>query len=256
MKKKLLIFIPLCIVLIVGVALGAIKFSYDKELSELKNKDFNLPEGFTYTAHTGCVGTKENSLEAIEAGVLYGAQIVEFDLNFTKNGEAVLAHDEPEGGEITLREAFCKVSEYPYLRVNVDAKSCENLKTVVETAEKYNIKDRIFFTGIELSDVEKVKNACPGIEYYLNCDVKKEKEQTEEYLEELVKTVRDCGAVGINFNKKNATKKLVEKFRENGLSVSIWTVNDEKEMYEILLMSPDNITTRNPDKMQEILSKN
>ena len=26
-------------------------------------------DGFTYTAHTGCVGTKDNSLESIETGV-------------------------------------------------------------------------------------------------------------------------------------------------------------------------------------------
>ncbi len=247
--------IPLFIILTIFVVFGALHLNHLKVLTELKNKPLDLPKGFTYTAHTGCVGTKANSIEAIETGVLYGADIVEFDLNFTKNGEAVLAHDEPKGGEITLDEAFCKVSEYPSLRVNVDAKSCKNLKAVVETAEKYGIKDRMFFTGIALSDVETVKNNCPDIDYYLNYGVEKAKKQTEEYLKELVKTVKECGAVGINFNKNNATKTLVEKFHENGLLVSIWTVNGEKEMYEILSLAPDNITTRNPDKMQDILSK-
>ena len=55
-----------------------------------------------YTAHTGCMGTKANSIQSIEAGYKNGASIVEFDLNYDKNGEPVLSHDEPKGNEVTL----------------------------------------------------------------------------------------------------------------------------------------------------------
>ena len=71
----------------------------------------NIPDGFTYTAHTGCCNTKPNTLECIDVGVKYGAQIVEFDLRFDENKEPVLSHDEPVGGEVTLDEAFAKISE-------------------------------------------------------------------------------------------------------------------------------------------------
>ena len=110
-------------------------------------------------------------------------------------------------------------------------------------------------TGDPVSEnaVEAVKEYSPQVPYYLNCDVEKPKKQTPEYLEELVKTVKDSGAVGINFNKDNATKELVDIFHENGLLVSIWTVNKEKDIYKILHLSPDNITTRSPDKLEEIL---
>ncbi len=220
----------------------------------MKNTPVNLPEGFTYTAHTGCVGTEDNSLEAIETGAKYGAQIVEFDLNFLPDGTAVLAHDKPKGNEVTLDEAFKKVSEFEELKVNVDAKSVENLSEVVRLAKKHGILNRIFYTGIELSDVEAVKKDSPEIPYYLNFNVEKPKKQTPEYLKNLVEGVKGCGAIGINFNKDNATKELVDIFHENDLLVSIWTVNKEKEMYEILHLSPDNITTKQPDKMGEILN--
>lgn len=219
----------------------------------MKEAPIYLPQNFTYTSHTGCVDTKDNSLEAIEIGAKYGADIVEFDLNFLSDETPVLAHDEPKGDEITLDEAFKKVSEYKNLKVNVDAKSVKNLKVVYPLAQKYGLEDRIFYTGIESEDVETVKKDSPEVPYYLNVNVEKPKKQTPEYLNSLVKSVKDSGAVGINFNKDNATKELVDIFHENDLLVSIWTVNKEKEMYEILHLSPDNITTRNPDKLQEIL---
>lgn len=228
-------------------------FLYEKELENLKKQPFTLTENFTYTAHTGCVGTPDNSLEAIKIGAKYGVDIVEFDLYFTKNDEPVLSHDEPVGNEFTLDQAFKKVSEYESLKANVDLKSYGSLEKVVECAEKYGIKDRIFFTGIFLKDVEAVKKACPDIEYYLNYEIEKGRKQTDEYLENLVKTVKDSGAIGINCSYKNVTEKMVKAFRENGLLVSVWTVNDEKDMYKVLQLQPDNITTRNPDILGDIV---
>lgn len=212
-----------------------------------------LSKNFTYTAHTGCVKTADNSLEAIEEGVKYGADIVEFDLNFLKDGTPVLSHDKPKGKEITLNEAFKKISEYKNVKVNVDVKTVDNLKAVYPLAQKHGIEDRIFYTGINTDFVEAVKKDSPEIPYYLNVSVDKPKKQTPEYLEELVKTVKDSGAIGINFNKDHATKKLVDAFHENDLLVSIWTVNKKRKMYKILFLAPDNITSRRPDKMQEIL---
>jgi glycerophosphoryl diester phosphodiesterase len=192
-------------------------------------------------------------LEAIEEGAKYGANIIEFDLNFLKDGTPVLSHDKPKGNEITLDEAFKKVSGYENLKVNVDVKTVENLKSVYPLAQKYGLENRIFYTGIDIDFLEAVKKDSPEVPYYLNVSVEKPKKQTPEYLENLVKTVKDSGAVGINFNKDHATKELVDTFHENDLLVSIWTVNKKRKMYKILFLGPDNITTRRPDKLQEIL---
>ncbi len=224
------------------------------KINNYKKIPLNLPGGFTYTAHTGCVGTADNSLEAIDAGAKYGAQIVEFDLNFTADGVPVLAHDDPENASVTLDEAFKKVSEYDYLKANVDVKSTAAPEKVLSIARKYSIEQRIFFTGIFEKDVDAVIKSCPSVEYYLNIDVIPPNEQDGEYIASLVRTVKACGAVGINFNKDSATRELVEKFRENGLLVSIWTVNNEADMHRILAFAPDNITTRRPDKLRKIIS--
>ncbi len=209
---------------------------------------------FTYTAHTGCMKTKQNSLESIEKGYENGAHIVEFDLNFNKNGEPVLSHDEPIGGEVTLEQAFEKVSTYENLRVNVDVKKDIYIEKVKPLAEKYGIADRIFFTGIHDGFVKKASET--GIDYYLNVGVEKPGKQTEEYLMSLVEKVKNAGAIGINFNKRGSSKRLVEVFHNNGLLVSIWTVDRKRKMKKVLSFSPDNITTRKPDKLRKIISKN
>lgn len=251
--KTTVLFI-LCALLVAGILTVLVIIHSHKTV--LRNAILSLPEGFTYTAHTGCMDTKDNSLEAIEAGVKHGAGIVEFDLRFLPDGTPVLSHDRPKGTEPTLDEAFKKVSEYPHIKVNVDVKETKNLGAVYPLAQKYGIEDRIFYTGIDLSFVDAARKDSPQVSYYLNYSIKKPKQQTPEYLQELVNIVKSAGAVGININKGNATKELVDVFRQNGLLVSIWTVNKETDMYKILRLSPDNITTRNPQKLGEILNSN
>ena len=62
----------------------------------LKVKGRPLSGTITVTAHSGCMGLADNSLEAMEAGIEAGAQIVEFDLNYTSDGAPVLSHDSPD----------------------------------------------------------------------------------------------------------------------------------------------------------------
>ncbi len=251
MPNKELMLTVGCVALATASVFGGLQLNRAIKLKKAKGTPFALPDGFTYTAHTGCTGTKANSLESIEAAVKYGADIVEFDLRFAEDGTPVLSHDEPVGGEIPLEEAFKKISEYENLRVNVDVKCTTNLAEVEALARKHGIFERIFYTGIRDFDVEAVLKDSPAVPYFLNVDVKKK--QDEAYLDSLVKKVKDCGAIGINFNKKSATKKLVDTFRENGLLVSIWTANSEKDIYRVLTLAPDNITTKQPDIIKKIL---
>ena len=211
---------------------------------------------FTYTAHTGCCKTKMNTLESIEMGAKYGAPVIEFDLNFDGNGNPVLSHDKPQGGEVTLEEAFKKVSEYENLMVNVDAKTYVALQKVPAIASEYGILDRIFFTGIGEDAVEVTRKTAPQIEYYLNMSVRMPLMHSTAYLQSLVNKVKECGAIGINFNHKSASRKLVEFFHQNNLLVSIFTVDKESKMRKILSYGADNITTRNPDVLQGILKEN
>lgn len=213
-----------------------------------------LPEDFTVTGHTGCMGEKDNSIEAMEAAVLAGAQIVEFDLNFNEKNEPVLSHDSPKGGEVTLEKAFAFLESYPAVLANVDAKSTENLSAVQKLGEEHMILNQLFFTGIGEEEVKTVQTDCPKIPYYLNVDIDKKKTSDKDYLEEIALKVILSGAVGINMHKRAVTKELCGFFHEKGILVSVYTVDNEYEIYRVLSAGPDNITSRNPDKVIEILN--
>lgn len=219
-----------------------------------KNIKSNLPEDFTITAHTGCMHTKDNSLESIKKGMENGAQVVEFDLYFDKKSEPVLSHNEPIGGEVTLNEAFAYLNKFKDIKINVDVKTVDALEKVYPLAKGNGVEDRIFYTGVHDGFVEAVKKNSPEVRYYLNVSVDKSKKNDKEYLLSLVEKVKNAGAIGINFKYTSASKELVDIFHENGLLVSIWTVNNKWNMYKILSFGPDNITTRHPDKLSKIIS--
>ncbi len=218
-------------------------------------KNIVLPDGFTVTAHTGCEKTKDNSLDAITVGFGYGADIVEFDLNFDKNGAAVLSHDSPKNDDcVPLEEAFSLISGYKGLKANVDVKSTENLPSVIECAEKYGISDRIFFTGIEKEKVDTVKKNAEGYLYYLNTSVDGSKKNDIGYIKELVEEVKSLGACGLNINFRSCSKLMVDEFHKNGLSVSVWTVNKKSDMKKMLSLGVDNITSRKIKDLKSLLA--
>ncbi len=210
---------------------------------------------FTLTAHTGCEETAENSLDSIRKGYESGADIVEFDLNFTACGEPMLSHDEVKGGCVTLDEAFALIAALPDIKVNVDCKSVVNLKAVTELAEKHGVINRIFYTGISEADVEEVKKQTPGVIYWLNYGVDTEKNTDEKYLLFLAEKTRNLGAAGLNINYETCTKELVEVFHREGLLVSIWTVNKQNHMITAYNLGADNITTRNPSQFRKTVEQ-
>ncbi len=209
-----------------------------------------LREGFTVTGHSGCESTKENSLECIEKAFESGADISEIDLNF--DGETpVLSHNAPEGGEVTLDEALALLAKCGNMKMNIDVKNTANMGEVIKLAEKHGVTDRIFFTGVVESFVPDVRDL--GIPYYLNTDVFAPRTHCKKYINSLIEKVRDAGAVGINMHYTGLGKRLSQAFHSEGLLVSVWTVNKQGAMHKALAAQPDNITTRKPLLLLDVI---
>lgn len=237
-----------------GILAGAVSVVMTL-VDDIMLRNVQLPEGFTVTAHTGCEKTKDNSLDAVTVGYGYGADIVEFDLYFDKNGKAVMSHNEPKGNEPSVEEAFCLIAGYEGLRVNIDVKKTDNLKQVVELAEKYGITDRIFFTGITSDTVSAVKEATPEILYYLNKKIDVKKKNDVMYIKDLIDEVKASGACGLNIHHRDLSTMTVELFHKEGLFVSVWTVNNRIDMIRAIASGCDNITTRKPQELRKLVQK-
>lgn len=216
----------------------------------------DLPEGFSITFHAGAEGTKENSLESVQFSVDNNADIAEFDVTFRQDGTPVIIHSDHPGddeGE-SFEEALKIVATHPSCRINLDLKNVSNLPVVDELVGKYGLTDRVFYTGVENKWADTVKKNS-AIKYYLNHGVTPEESLSRKAAEKLAEEIKTCGAIGLNSHFLNASKLVCDVMHENGLLVSFWTVNELPDMERILKVGPDNITTRCPFLLRELVSR-
>lgn len=238
------------VLVIVAAILTAIVIA--KLIKKKKSRGpFDVPDGFTLTAHSGAMGFADNSIEAMEAGVAAGADIVEFDLNYTPSGRPVLSHDKPKNEKAApIEDAFAFLKDHPGVRANVDVKSTLFLEKIPPLAESFGVTDRLFFTGLFEDDVPAAREKAPGIPYYINTEIKK-----SDDLDALADKVAALGALGVNINKGYLTHRLVKTFREKGLLVSVWTVNNSGDAAKALSLGPDNVTSRKPDMIASMIRR-
>ncbi|MCC8022521.1 MAG: glycerophosphodiester phosphodiesterase [Clostridiales bacterium] len=212
-------------------------------------------DNFTITAHSGAMGTDDNSLESIQAAIDCGADIVEFDIRFRPDGTPVMAHDRVYTNKqgVPVEEAFALLAEHEGIGINLDVKETKYLSQVQVLAETYGVLERAVFTGVTEKFVPEVRKQAPKIPYYLNYSPRKNRITNEKYAQSLLELLEETGAVGINCDYKYANERLCEFLHDNGYLLSVWTVDKEDDMAMCLVMSPDNITTRHPDVLIDII---
>jgi glycerophosphoryl diester phosphodiesterase len=200
------------------------------------------------TAHTGCMDTKENSIESALTGIAEGADIIEVDVRFTESGVPVLSHDTVKDEDLESLIKLTSIIEImrnnPNIMVNLDIKETQGIGSLKEMLYENGIKHRVFFTGIEPNSVDTVREECPGINYLINYAPDTLKIRDREYLKTLVEMVSNYGAIGINLNYRFATEELVQVFHEADKKVYVWTVDDEQHIKNMMQLGVDSITSR------------
>ncbi|MGN0570694.1 MAG: glycerophosphodiester phosphodiesterase [Candidatus Fimenecus sp.] len=226
------------------------------ELNRIVNGKIDLPAGFTYTAHSGAENTAENSLEFIEKAIALQVPVLEVDVSVRNDGTPVLLHAEEAGADegVLLEDALRLIAEKSdTVQVNLDLKAFTNIPEIAALVDESGLTGRCFFTGVAAEHTQTVKIDAPEIPYYLNADLNKMRLEDETYLKSIAEEVKRSGAVGLNCNYKNASKKLCEVFHAEGLKVSFWTADNKLVMRNLLTFSPDNITTRQPVLLASLL---
>lgn len=221
-----------------------------------KDKSCELPEDFTITAHAGSNDTEDNTIPSLKVAAVSGADVVEFDLNVDENGQPVLSHNKPKGGEPLFEDALKLIAGYEGIRINIDVKDTSMLDKVQKIVVENNMLERVFYTGVFPKYVPAVKEKSPLIPYYINCDPNVVGLSKEEYCQKLTDEVIALGGIGVNIQFLGALPELLKACREKGLLLSIWTVNNEDDMRNFLLIGPDNITTEKPTMLRNILEGN
>ena len=203
------------------------------------------------TAHAGALNTEANTRESLQAILEFAGQgIIEVDLRFSAAGVPVLSHDGPAGDSaFPLEDCFAMAGPYA-ARFNLDLKEAHgNINAVHALLERYDMAGRAFFTGLRWAGHVRPVRRC-GIPWYLNVYLPQWLPFAATIMALRAKTL---GAVGLNMPFRCCGEKVLRAARRHGLLVSVWTVDDPADMARLLRLGVDNITTRHPDVLREMI---
>jgi glycerophosphoryl diester phosphodiesterase len=230
------------------------------------------------TAHSGCDGTEQDSLDSIRQGIRNGADAVEVDIRRNSAGELVLSHDRDESGDYrgcaSLAEAFDLVMGNPRIGINGDVKERETIPAILDLAGRKGLgPDLLILTGsaapstlkempeitkkagVWLDIEEMVKERHPGILTPELCRILAGSDTPGcEFLEALPPPdfllepiVEDCLSLGvrvINMPWAEPLLPLIPRFKTRGIQISLWTLDKRELLERAFGLGVLNITTR------------
>lgn len=230
-------------------------------------------------AHSGCMGSPENSREHLERAIAAGADLAELDLRLTGDGRVVCSHN-PEipapggqtlaiadfearelaeaarelGGELLdLETAFGLIAGSPCL-LNLDAKEPEAAIAAAQLARRLDLSDSILFSGLHEADARRVKGALHGTRYLLNADlILPRSGYGAREIRAACGIAEELGCCGINLDWRAATEALMGWTRARCVPVLLWTADEETDMRAALSLGPFSLTTNRPDRLVRLV---
>ncbi len=210
------------------------------------------------TAHSGADGTCENSMEFVYYALTTSADVLELDVRRDKDHNLVIAHDETDGGAVSLRDVFMVMRKHTEMRMNCDLKEYGLELPVLRLAEECGLSpEQILYSG----SVRPLRMAepCPWreVEVYWNVEEcipdfcgdtgpdHPKDISTESTAEKLVAACRVCGISTVNICGKFLNESFLSVMEKNGIGISAWTVNEPVRIRQLLGIGIRNITTRN-----------
>lgn len=236
------------VAMVVGVADYAVTKTYDE-------RELTFVEDFTITAHTGAYNTPMNSIEFVQTAIDNGVRIIELDIRQRPDNTVVMSHEivVTNNDGTPLEDALALLKDTD-IEINLDIKETKVLNDLYHMLVEYNLLEQSFLTGIELMNVKALKASdCANMDYYLNYIPSRPKVFFDEYRTKLIEMLEETGAVGINCNYKYANAQLSNLLHKKGYKLSVWTVDKERTAKKMLVIKPDNITTKNPEMINEVI---
>ena len=204
------------------------------------------------TAHSGCEGTPDNSIEHIRTALSCGAEMFEIDVH-EHDGVLYLTHNRQNDYTScpTLAQCFELAAAHPTMCINCDVKTFGLTAPVIELAKNYGMESRILFTGSVAPEELPVVNASQS-DWWLSlwCS-----DHEAEDLENACRTYRELNNLYriINLDQNMVNDRVIRTMKETGHTLSVWTVNTEEGLRRIMSTGVAvNITTRIPKLALEI----
>lgn len=271
-KKKTLIAIALTALLLYSMTMGI----FTREIIGYNNH-------IKIYGHRGYgVGTPENSISAIKKSIDNNIDYIEIDVQRTKDRKYVLNHDKTFervsyekpyfinkkvsdlnysqietldiGRRVSQRYAGEKVPRIEEvldvcknkIKINLELKEGidhEMIDDLMELARKKGMKKQVFFTSLNIRDIEYIENKDSTFDTGLIYFIK----------------LGNYGSVDADYmimEEREATDSNIKKLHKKGKKVIVWTVNTQESIDKFSKMDVDGIITDYPLEVKEAVSEN
>jgi len=236
-----------------------------------------IEEKVGITAHRGSsITAPENTMAAILLALDEGSDYVEIDVQETKDGTVVLAHDkdlkrvfdidkgiwEVTYGElrdldsggwfdpkfsdqrlVTLSDAIQAVKGRAMLNIELKFNGHQQkLATeVVRIVKENGFDDQCVLTSLDYDGLRRAQEAGPKL-------------RTGIIVTSSIGDITKLEADLLSISAKAATRDLIDQAQRKGLEVHVWTVNEVAHMNTMINLGVDNIITDDPKLLGEVLA--
>ena len=235
-------------------------------------------------AHRGAGGwdkqyAPENTMPAFRKAVEMGTDGIELDVQFSRDGEIVICHDEtidrtsdregavraytleelkkfnfcsvhPEFGFVpipTLREflEFMKANDF---LLNIELKTGAYDYPGIEAAtsamvREYGLQDRVLYSSFSVGSLRKLRAVDRTARIAILC--------SSDFV--LLEDIRALDACAIHPWEQIATAERIQKWHDWGLTVNTWTVDNHDRMKQLIALGVDGIITDCPDTGRQVM---
>jgi glycerophosphoryl diester phosphodiesterase len=232
-------------------------------------------------AHRGAsVDAPENTLAAFDLAVEQGAELIELDVQRTRDGALVIQHDFSLGrtttgsGQLaehtlaelraldagawrgerwagqripTLDEVLDRYGEQVYLNLEIKVDEIPRPgieQQVAETVGKRGLYDRIVVSSFDFATVRRLRQVDRHVRAAL---------LAEADPDEALDLAAEISAVGLHLRADLITTAIVAGAGTRGLGILAWTVDDESEMQRLIALDIDAIVSNRPALLHKVV---
>ena len=222
-------------------------------------------------AHQGlALECPPNTIEAFTKALSAGADYIETDAHGTKDGIAVLFHDDDINGapvsSLLMSElpAFIPtlksvLEHFPDAKFNIDIKNSEASGPVAQAINELDAHHRILLTSFDANRRKTTMQKAPGTAsspsvseftpafFAALCG---QQWLVNRLLKNFDAVQIPASALGLNI----VTPRLVKIYHKAGVMVHVWTINDPEQMKKLLDAGVNGIVTDRTDIAQKLLN--
>lgn len=238
--------------------------------------------GIALLAHRGYSPPSENTFEAIKHAIDFGAEYIETDIRCTRDGHAVLFHDEDlkrlTGSEekissLSLEEfkrlkfsqggtpttLFEALTQFPTVKFNLDIKDPLAVNPTVRVIESCSAHQRVLISSFSESTRQKaIAMVSKPVATSASASLVLRVRLRAFFGLDISSLLHRVGALqvpasmyGIRFD----TKRFIRQVRKTGTLIHFWTINDEKSIKRLVDRGANGIVTDNTELAGRILGK-